>query len=66
MGRILNLQSELGLNDFRFCMTDEHMIGTIKYFVTALFKNNDDNNWQGLDISSERSHMLTCSLAHGI
>lgn len=38
------LRSESGFSDFRFCMTYEGMIGTIKYFVTAVFKNDKDNN----------------------
>lgn len=37
MGKIL-IQLELGSNGFSYCMMDEHIMGTIKYFMAALKK----------------------------
>lgn len=37
MGKIL-IQLELGSNGFSYCMVDEHIMGTIKYFMAALKK----------------------------
>lgn len=61
MGKIL-IQLELGSNGFSYCMMDERIMGTIKYFMVALKKKH----WQASDVSSESSHMLSRPLAHGI
>lgn len=37
MGKIL-IQLELGSNGFSYCMMDERIMGTIKYFMVALKK----------------------------
>lgn len=63
MGKIL-IPLELGSSGFSYCMMDEHIMGTIKYFMAALKKKK--KNWQASDVSSESSHMLSCPLAHGI
>lgn len=60
MGKIL-IQLELGSNGFSYCMMDEHIMGTIKYFMAALKKKT----WQASDASSESSHMLSCPFSSG-
>lgn len=37
MGKIL-IPLELGSSGFSYCMMDEHIMGTIKYFMAALKK----------------------------
>lgn len=51
MGKIL-IPLELGSNGFSYCMMDEHIMGTIKYFMAALKKKKKTGKRQMFQVKA--------------